>query len=107
MKNRVLLSLALALGAGLSGVQEFPAQPIRIVVPYTPGGGSDILARPVGNEMQERLKQSVVIDNKGGAGGNLGAQLVARSNPDGYTLLMANNSHTINPFIYKNPGCAR
>lgn len=84
--------------------QDFPEKPIRIVIPYAPGGGSDILARPMAPEMSDRLKQPVVIDNKGGAAGNIGAQLVARSEPDGYTLLMANNSHTINPFLYKNPG---
>ncbi len=104
MIHRVLLAFVLALAAGLSGAQEFPAQPIHMVIPYAPGGGSDILARPIGADMAQRLKQSVVIDNKGGAGGNIGAQLVARSNPDGYTILMANNSHTINPFIYKSPG---
>jgi tripartite-type tricarboxylate transporter receptor subunit TctC len=84
--------------------QDFPAQTIRLVIPYAPGGGSDILARPVAQEMQDKLKQPVVVDNRGGAGGNIGAQMVARSAPDGYTLLVANNSHTINPFIYKEPG---
>ena len=84
--------------------QEFPSQPIRIVIPYAPGGGSDILARPIAPLMSERLKQSVLIDNKGGAAGNIGAQLVARAPADGHTLLMANNSHTINPFLYSNAG---
>lgn len=92
------------MGVGFSAAQGFPSQPIRIVIPYAPGGGSDILARPVAQDMSERLKQSVIVDNKGGAGGNIGAQLVARSAPDGYNLLMANNSHAINPFIYKTPG---
>lgn len=104
MIHRVLLSCALVLVTGLSEAQEFPAQPIRIMIPYAPGGGTDILARPIGVHMAERLKQPVVIDNRAGAGGNVGAQLVAQANPDGYTLLMANNSHTINPFVYKKPG---
>ena len=104
MIHRVLISLALVLVTGLSEAQEFPAQPIRIMIPYAPGGGTDILARPIGVNMAERLKQPVVIDNRAGAGGNVGAQLVAQANPDGYTLLMANNSHTINPFVYKKPG---
>ena len=104
MIHRVLLSFALVLVTGLSEAQEFPAQPIRIMIPYAPGGGTDILARPIGVNMAERLKQPVVIDNRAGAGGNVGAQLVAQANPDGYTLLMANNSHTINPFVYKKPG---
>jgi len=75
-----------------------------MIIPYAPGGGSDILARPVAQDMQEKLKQPVVVDNRGGAGGNVGAQVVAKAAPDGYTLLVANNSHTINPFIYKEPG---
>ena len=105
MLIRFLLSFALVLLAfGQSIAQEFPVKPIRIVIPYAPGGGSDILARPLAPEMSARLTQPIVIDNKGGAAGNIGAQLVARAEPDGYTLLMANNSHTINPFIYKNPG---
>ena len=101
---RLLLSFALALAAGLSPAQDFPAQPIRIVIPYAPGGGSDILARPIAPDMAQRLKQAVIIENKAGAGGNIGTQMVARSKPDGYTLLMANNSQAINPFIYANPG---
>ena len=98
------LVLVLAMSAGWCGAQDFPSQPIRIVIPYAPGGGSDILARPIAVDMTQRLKQPVLVDNRGGAGGNIGAQQVARSAPDGYTLLMANNSHTINPFIYKTPG---
>ena len=104
MLKKILPSLVLVFAAGWCGAQDFPSQPIRIVIPYAPGGGSDILARPIGVDMTQRLKQPVVVDNRGGAGGNIGAQQVARSAPDGYTLLMANNSHTINPFIYKNPG---
>lgn len=101
---RFLLSSALALAAGLSFAQEFPSQPIRIVIPYAPGGGSDILARPIAPDMAQRLKQTVVIENKSGAAGNIGTQLVAQARPDGYTLLMANNSQVINPFIYAKPG---
>ena len=93
-----------ALAAFAAHAQEFPSQTIRLVIPYAPGGGSDILARPVAQDMQEKLKQPVVVDNRGGAGGNIGAQQVARAAADGYTLLVANNSHTINPFIYKEPG---
>ena len=105
----MLLRVALGLLVGLSGsipagAQEFPARPIHIVIPYAPGGGSDILARPIAPDMSERLRQPIVIDNKGGAAGNIGTQQVARAEPDGYTLLMANNSQAINPFIYKNPG---
>ena len=88
----------------LLAAQDFPSKPIRIVIPYAPGGGSDILARPTAPIMADLLKQSVLIDNKGGASGNIGTQLVASSAADGYTLLLANNSQVINPFLYKNPG---
>lgn len=104
MIHRLLLSFALALAAGPSPAQDFPSQPIRIVIPYAPGGGSDILARPVAPEMAQRLRQAVVIENKAGAAGNIGTQTVAHAKPDGYTLLMANNAQAINPFIYANPG---
>ena len=104
MNFRLMLSIVLLSWAGFAHGQDFPTRPIHIVIPYAPGGGSDILARPVGQDMSERLKQPVVIENKGGAGGNIGAQVVAKSAPDGYTLLLANNSHVINPYIYKDPG---
>ena len=103
-RRLMTISCAMVMAVGLVNAQEFPSQPIRIVIPYAPGGGSDILARPVAVDMSQRLKQPVIIDNKGGADGNIGAQFVARSAPDGYNLMMANNSHVINQFIYKNPG---
>ena len=105
MLIRIVLSYALALTfSAQASAQEFPVKPIHIVIPYAPGGGSDILARPLAPDLSERLKQAVVIDNKPGAAGNIGTQGVARAEPDGYTLLMANNSQTINPFIYRSPG---
>lgn len=104
MKFRFLLPLAAALVSPLSQAQQFPVQPIQLVIPYAPGGGTDVIARPVSVEMAERLKQNVFMDHKPGAGGNIGAQFVAKSGPGGYSLLMANNSHVINPFVYKSTG---
>lgn len=107
MLKQMLFSCVLAFGFVLSApvmAQEYPTMPIHIVIPYAPGGGSDILARPVGVYLQSALKQPVVIENKGGAGGNIGAEYVARAAPNGYTLLLANNSHVINQFVYKKPG---
>ena len=91
-------SVAFAQGAA----NKFPNKPIRFVVPFPPGGGNDILARAIAPKMADLLGQPVVIDNKAGAGGNIGAEMVARSTPDGYTILMASNQITINPWMYSS-----
>jgi tripartite-type tricarboxylate transporter receptor subunit TctC len=80
--------------------EPFPTHPIRLIVPYPAGGGTDIVGRMLGQKLQESLGQPVVIDNRGGAGGTLGTGLAARSTPDGYTLLLVPTSHVINPSIY-------
>ena len=87
-----LTAAALACAATLSLGQEFPEKPVRFVVGFTPGGPSDILARAVGQKLGERWKQQVLIENRPGAGGNVAAEAVARSAPDGYTWLLGNNS---------------
>jgi tripartite-type tricarboxylate transporter receptor subunit TctC len=97
-----LFAAAAANAVGVSYAQEFPTRPVEIIVPYAAGGGNDILARVIGRELSEAWQVGVVIDNRGGAGGNIGAQLAARAAPDGYTLVMINNAFTINPYIYKN-----
>lgn len=83
-----------------SAATGYPNKPIRLVVPYPPGGGTDVIARILQPKLQADLGQSVVIDNKGGAGGSLGTEVVAKSAPDGYTVLFTLSSHTINPAIY-------
>jgi tripartite-type tricarboxylate transporter receptor subunit TctC len=85
----------------LAFAQAYPAKPVRIVVPYPPGGPTDIVARLVGNKLEERFKQPFVIDNKPGAGGNVGAEVVARAAPDGYSLVVGTTAHAINPSIFK------
>jgi tripartite-type tricarboxylate transporter receptor subunit TctC len=84
-----ILASGLALGAGNALAQAYPVKPIRIVVPFPPAGAADILARSIGQELTKVWGQQIVVDNRPGAGGNIGAELVAKSAPDGYTLLMA------------------
>ena len=102
--NRVLLLCFFTAAPGfmLAGAhaQSYPTKPIRLVVPYPPGGGTDIIARIVGQKLGENVGQQVIIDNRGGAGGTIGTEIVAKSPGDGYTLLMAPTSHAINPSIY-------
>ena len=87
--------------AGTTLAADFPERSLRLVVPYPPGGGTDIVARALGQKLAEAWKQNVVIDNRGGAGGNIGTELVARAVPDGYTLLIVISSFAVNPSIYK------
>ena len=92
--------IATPLVGAQSAAQSFPNKPIRFVVPFPPGGGNDILARALAPKMSELLGQQVVIDNRAGAGGNIGADFVAKSPPDGYTIVIASNQVTMNPWIY-------
>lgn len=97
-----LATLMAAAGPSLAQTAAFPNKPVRIIVPQTPGGASDALARMVGQKLSERWGQPVVIENRAGAGGNIGMDAVAKAPGDGYTLLMSYvGSHAINPSIYK------
>ena len=102
-------SLAVGLGAAsaqaLAQAAAWPSRPIRLVVPYPPGGSSDIIARAIAQPLSEALKQPVIVDNKAGANGNLGADFVAKSAPDGYTLLLCDTGAlAISPSVYTRLG---
>jgi tripartite-type tricarboxylate transporter receptor subunit TctC len=105
MIKQILIATSIAffsLIQAYATAQNFPTKPIRFIVPYPPGGPLDTIARLTGQQVSQRVGQPVIIDNKPGAGGNLGADAVAKSAPDGYTILMgAVATHAINPTLYK------
>ena len=95
---------AVLLCCGTVCAQNYPSKPIRFILPFPPGGGTDTLARIVGQKLGENLAQTIVLDNRPGAGANIGAEIGAHSVPDGYTLVMGNIAHAINMTLYKKPG---
>ncbi|MBY6347015.1 tripartite tricarboxylate transporter substrate binding protein [Providencia rettgeri] len=104
-KTVVGLMAALCLGGAGSAWADYPDHPVRVVIPYPPGAAGDIIFRILQPELSRELGQTVITDYKTGAGGNIGTQMVARSKPDGYTLLFsATNNFVINQFLYKNMG---
>ena len=91
-----------SLAAGVASAQTYPSGPMRIVVPFPPGGGTDILARSVAQKLSEAWGVSVIVDNRGGANGTIGAAAVARAPPDGNTIIVVPSGFAVNPSIYKN-----
>lgn len=100
IRRRGLMAGGLALGLAPTVVraQDYPNRQVRVIVPYPAGGGTDLVARLIVPKLADRWKQTVIIDNKGGASGILGSEIVAKAPPDGYTLLIMTSAHTINPF---------
>jgi tripartite-type tricarboxylate transporter receptor subunit TctC len=99
--TKICLALLLHVFLGTANAQSFPNKPIRLVVPFAPGGSSSIVARAVAAEMEKGLGQPIVVDNKGGGGGNVAMQEVAHADPDGYTLIIGHvGSLAMNPYMY-------
>src|SRR5215813_9123530 len=92
-----LSALAACLAPGLAGAQAYPTKPVRMIVPFAPGGNTDIIGRVFAPKFSEFLGQSVIVDNRAGAGSVIGSEIAAKSPPDGYVLLMVSAAHTINP----------
>jgi len=98
---KLLLVLIISLLPQASMAQTYPTHPIRLIVPFPPGGSNDIVGRMAATQLGERLGQAVVVDNRGGAGGTIGTDIAAKAAPDGYTLLLVSVAHAFNPAMYK------
>ena len=104
LKKTALMVIGLAM-TGLAAAQKYPAKPITVIVPQAAGGANDTIARVVAQKLSEQLGQSVVIENRVGAGGNVGTAAAAKARPDGYTVMItADSAQVINPFLYQNAG---
>ncbi|HET9650738.1 MAG TPA: tripartite tricarboxylate transporter substrate binding protein, partial [Usitatibacter sp.] len=102
MLRRMLATVVLAAAAAGAMAQDYPTKPIKLIVPFPPGGGTDIMSRVVGQKLGDMNKWTIVVDNRPGAGGNIGVEAATRSAPDGYTLVMGQTSNlAINPSLFK------
>jgi tripartite-type tricarboxylate transporter receptor subunit TctC len=104
MKNlRALLGAACLVlaGTGVASAQDYPTRPVRLIIPFPPGGSNDVVGRLIAIKLGDRLGKQVVVDNRSGAGGVIGTEVVAKAPPDGYTLLIVSIAHAVNPWLYK------
>ena len=101
MLARLTLAVVTCMAAATAFAQAFPARPVRIIVPFPAGGTTDILARQISAELAARWGQAVIVDNKGGASGTIGSEMLVQSAPDGHTLMLTATHHVINPGLYK------
>ena len=98
----IVLGFVLSAGGGAALAQAYPARPVKLIVPFAPGGFTDVVARILGQRLSVVLGQQFVVENKAGAGSIIGTDFVAKSAPDGYTLVMVSTTHVISPWVYKN-----
>jgi len=102
MKTLIAVAVAALAFSALAQEQQYPSKPIRLIVPLTPGSGADIAGRIIGQRLNEHWKQPVIVENRPGAGGQIGTAAVVKADADGYTLLVQSSSHAANPAIYKS-----
>jgi tripartite-type tricarboxylate transporter receptor subunit TctC len=99
---RATLAACLVIaGTGFAMAQDYPARPVRLIIPFPPGGSNDVVGRLIATKLGDRLGKQVVVDNRSGAGGVIGTEVAAKSPPDGYTLLVISMAHAVNPWLYK------
>jgi tripartite-type tricarboxylate transporter receptor subunit TctC len=96
----MLAAAAMCLGGAIAGAQQYPVKPVRVVIPWPPGGSNDVVGRIVAQKLSETMGQQFVVDNRGGASGVLGSEFVAKSPPDGYTIMVHSATHVSNPHLY-------
>jgi len=104
LKAAFLTAFITLFPIGIVAAQDFPSKPIRMIIPFPPGGGSDVTGRAVAAALGDRLGRQVIVDNRAGAGGVIGSELAANAPKDGYTLLMVSLAHTVNPWLYDLKG---
>jgi tripartite-type tricarboxylate transporter receptor subunit TctC len=97
----MLAAFLMIAGTGFAVAQEYPARPVRLIIPFPPGGSNDVVGRLIAIKLGDRLGKQVVVDNRSGAGGVIGTEVAAKSPPDGYTLLVVSMAHAVNPWLYK------
>src|SRR5260221_10593867 len=95
------LAVAMLALSNPAAAQDYPVRPVRLIIPFPPGGSNDVVGRLIATHLAERLGKQVVVDNRGGAGGVIGTEAVAKSPPDGYTLGIISMAHAVNPWLYK------
>src|SRR5213594_1784886 len=96
--------LLLALFTTTAAAQDYPNKPVRLIIPFPPGGSNDVVGRVIATHLSERIGKQVVVDNRGaGAGGVVGTEVAANAPHDGYTLLIVSTAHAVNPWLYKLP----
>ena len=93
----------LALTTSVAAQSDYPNRPVRLIIPFPPGGSNDVVGRMIGTQLSEKLGKQVIIDNRSGAGGVVGTEIVSKAAPDGYTLLVISIAHAVNPWLYKLP----